>query len=135
MNKWCQKTPPLFLYATINVHMGNCKTKVTTFWENIFVWKKKKKNIPGNLSHCNHSKRQINIITLNDTAWKFEGSYYRVHRVKPYTAKMLREINFEDSWSAKSTILTHLEALNYDFYEFLHFLYAKIHQINKIKPF
>ena len=34
----------------------------------------------------------------------------------------LREINFEDSRSAKSAILTHLEALNFDFHEILHFL-------------
>ena len=32
----------------------------------------------------------------------------------------LREINFGDSRSAKSTILTHLEALIFDFYVFLH---------------
>ena len=29
--------------------------------------------------------------------------------------QILREINFEDSGSAKSSILPHLEALNYDF--------------------
>ena len=34
---------------------------------------------------------------------------------------ILREINYEDFWSAKSAILTHLEALNFGFYEFLHF--------------
>ena len=43
---------------------------------------------------------------------------------------ILREINFEDSWSVKSAILTHLEALNFDFYEFFHFLKADIYQIN-----
>ena len=47
--------------------------------------------------------------------------------------QILREINFEDSRSAKSAILTHLEALNFDFYEFLHFLKAEIYQINKIQ--
>ena len=46
--------------------------------------------------------------------------------------QILREINFEDSWSAKSAISTHLEALNLDFYEFLHFLKAEIDQKNKI---
>ena len=30
--------------------------------------------------------------------------------------QVLREINFGDSGSAKSAILTHLEALNFDFY-------------------
>ena len=32
-----------------------------------------------------------------------------------------REINFKDSKSAKSAILTHLGALNFDFYELVHF--------------
>ena len=47
--------------------------------------------------------------------------------------KILREINFGDSRSAKSAILTHLEAVNFDFYEFLHFLKAEFYQINKIQ--
>jgi len=42
--------------------------------------------------------------------------------------QILREINFWNSRSAKSAILTHLEALNFDFYEFLHFLKAEIDQ-------
>ena len=45
----------------------------------------------------------------------------------------LREINFEDSWSAKSAILTHLEALNFDFYEFLHFLRDEFTKWKKFK--
>ena len=49
------------------------------------------------------------------TVWKFQD-FSIIH--------ILREINFEDSKSAKSAILTHLEALNFDFYEFLHFLKA-----------
>ena len=44
---------------------------------------------------------------------------------------ILREINFWDSRSAKSAILTHLEALNFDFHGFLHFLKAEIYQMNK----
>ena len=46
--------------------------------------------------------------------------------------EILREINFEDSRSAKSAISTHLEALDFDFYEYLHFLKAEIYQMNKI---
>ena len=42
------------------------------------------------------------------------------------------EINFEDFWSAKSAILTLLEALNFYFYLFLHFLKVEIDQINQI---
>ena len=41
--------------------------------------------------------------------------------------QILREINFDDSGSAKSAILTHLEALNFDFNVFLHFLKAEIY--------
>ena len=33
----------------------------------------------------------------------------------------LREINFGESRSSKTAVLTHLEALNFDFYELLHF--------------
>ena len=46
---------------------------------------------------------------------------------------ILREINFGDSRSAKCAILTHLEALNLYFHDFLHFLKAGIDQINKIQ--
>ena len=38
-------------------------------------------------------------------------------------AQILREINFGDSRSAKSAILPHLQALNFDCHEFLHFLF------------
>ena len=49
-----------------------------------------------------------------------------------FTATLiLREINFGDSKSAKSVILIHLEALNFHFYEFLHFMKAEIYKINK----
>ena len=44
--------------------------------------------------------------------------------------QILREINLGDSTSAKYAILMHLEALNFDFYEILHFLKAGIYQIN-----
>ena len=47
--------------------------------------------------------------------------------------QILREINFVDSIRAKSAILTHLEALNFDFYQFLHFWEAEIAQINKLR--
>ena len=40
--------------------------------------------------------------------------------------------NFGVCRSAKYAILTHLEALNLDFYEFLHFLKAEIDQMKKI---
>ena len=52
------------------------------------------------------------------TMWKFKDFS---------TTQILREINFEDFRSAKSAILTHLEALN-----FCTFLRAEIYQIDKI---
>ena len=58
--------------------------------------------------------------------WKF----------KEFSAfKILRETNFRDSRSVKYAIFTHLQALNFDFYEFFHFLKAEIYQINKIQNF
>ena len=47
--------------------------------------------------------------------------------------QILREINFGDSRSAKSAIFTNSEALNFDFYEFLHFQKADFHQIDQIQ--
>ena len=44
--------------------------------------------------------------------------------------QILREIKFEDFQSAKSAILPHLEALNFDYYNVLHFLKAEMCQIS-----
>ena len=57
------------------------------------------------------------------TVWKFHDFFI---------IQILREINFEASWSAKSAILPHLEALNFDFDDFVHFLLVEIYQMNKI---
>ena len=50
-----------------------------------------------------------------------------------FLSQRLREINFGGSRSAKSAISKHLEALNLDFCEFLHFLKAEMYQIKKIQ--
>ena len=47
-------------------------------------------------------------------------------------AQIFREINFGDTESTKSATLTHSEALNFDFYEFLHILKTEIYLIYKI---
>ena len=47
-----------------------------------------------------------------------------------FITQILREIISGNSRSAKPAILTHLEALNFSFCDFLHFLKAKIYQIN-----
>ena len=59
-----------------------------------------------------------------DTVWKFHDFSI---------TQILREINFGDCKSAKSAILTHLEALNFDFYEIVHFLKAQINQKSKYR--
>ena len=46
--------------------------------------------------------------------------------------QILREINFGSSRNAKSVILTHSKAQNFDFYEVLHLLKADIDQNHKI---
>ena len=56
--------------------------------------------------------------------WKF-------HNIS--ITQILRDINLGDSRGAKFAILTHLEALNLDFYEFLHFMNDEIYQIYKIQ--
>ena len=43
-----------------------------------------------------------------------------------------REINLWDSINANFAILTHLQALNFEFYQFLHFLKAAVYQIDKL---
>ena len=56
--------------------------------------------------------------------WKFENFP---------VAQILREIKVGKSRVSKPAILTHLEALNFYSYEFLHFLKAEIHQLSKIQ--
>ena len=63
---------------------------------------------------------KYDFFVLHITVWKFH--YFSITQIS-------REINFWYSRSAKSVILTQLEALNFDFYEFLHFLKAEIYQL------
>ena len=60
------------------------------------------------------SHRSVNsLFKTENFLWKFHDFSI---------AQILREINFGDSRSAKSALLTHFEALNI---EFLHFLKAE----------
>ena len=56
--------------------------------------------------------------------WRFH--YFSITQI-------LREIDFRGSRSAKSGILTHFEALNFDFSEFLRFWKAEISLIDKFQ--
>ena len=76
-----------------------------------------------------HSSVDTYIIVASSSAakstvWKFQNFY---------VTQILCVINFGDSRSAKSAILSHLIGLNLYFYEFLHFLKAKIYLIKKIQ--
>ena len=67
----------------------------------------------------------INAGEKGGTVWKFH--YFSI-------TQNLREIKLGNSRSSKSAIFPHLEALNFDFNAFLHFLKAEIlHQIKKIQ--
>ena len=62
------------------------------------------------------------MTSVHFTVWKFHDFSI---------SDFLREINFEDSESSKSAILTYLEALIIDIYEFLQFLKAEIYHLTK----
>ena len=47
--------------------------------------------------------------------------------------QILREIKIGESWYSKSAVLTHLVTLNFDFYEFLHFLKVEIYHTNQFQ--
>ena len=72
-------------------------------------------------------KLRVGLATLKNTCitvWKFQDFSI---------TQILREIIFGDSRNAKSAILTHLETLNSDLYEFLHFLKPETFQINTMQ--
>ena len=57
-------------------------------------------------------RKNYSYLVHHHTEWKFHDFS---------VTQILHEINFGHSKSAKSAILKHLEALNFDFYGFLHF--------------
>ena len=67
--------------------------------------------------------QQYYLFSIVSTVWK-------VHDFS--ITQILREINFGDSTSAKSAILTHLDVLNFAFYETVHFLKVETYKVNKI---
>ena len=62
------------------------------------------------------SKCQKSIMILDVNFWLFNCRDFTVWKFHDFSiTQILRQINFGDSWSAKSAILPHLEALNYNF--------------------
>ena len=67
----------------------------------------------------------LSDLTWNQICWLFRDQYRTVWKFHDFsTTQILREINFGDLWSAKSSVLIQLEALDFDFYAFLHILKA-----------
>ena len=64
------------------------------------------------------------VVDEESTVWKFQTFSI---------TQILREINFWDSRSTKSTILPHLEAVNFDFYEFCTLDRLKLTKLTKIR--
>ena len=81
----------------------------------------KNRNLRGqrciNQNNCKQQSDQI-------TVWK-------IHDIS--ITQILREIKFGDSRSPKSAIYTHLEALNFDLYEFLHFGRLKFTKLTQFR--
>ena len=71
-------------------------------------------------------RRDGNGVFISDMVHKFHSFSFSITQI-------LREIYFEDFRNAKSAILSHLEALNFDLYEFLDFFESEIYQIDKIQ--
>ena len=68
-------------------------------------------------------------MAADDHSW--ESTVWKFHDF--CITQILREINFRDFQSAKSAILTQLEALNCHLYAILHLLKAVMYQINRIQ--
>ena len=63
-------------------------------------------------------------------------SFYEFHLrliLDFHSVDFLREIKFGEFRVSKSAILTHWEALNFDFHEFLHFMKAEITKLTKFR--
>ena len=73
----------------------------------------------------------VSVLSLcSDKLWYSKNTVWKFHDFS--ITHILREIKFEDSRGAQSAIFTHLEALDFGFYEFLNFCKSTIYQINKI---
>ena len=101
--------------------------KQLTLWEwqdNAGLKFVKQWNLVRRANKITFDKNDQNILVAGMyTVWKFHTFAI---------TQILREINLWNSRGAKSAILIHLEAQEFDFYEFLHFLKAEIYQIHKI---
>ena len=82
-----------------------------------------------NLDMCKFSPFSYSVVNFQ----KFNAKAHSVEISAFFIIQILREINFGDSRSAKSAISLHFEALNFDFYAFLHILKVEISQISKIQ--
>ena len=70
-------------------------------------------------SSAHRDKVNVAIVCKKRWTWKYRKNSHTVWKFHYFSiTKILRKINFGDFRSAKSAILTHLEALNFEVYEF-----------------
>ena len=87
-------------------------------WDVIKIWSRGKFQKFHSVGHYKNSiPREVTKIPSRELCWKF---------MIFLSVRFCCEINFENSRNAKSAIFKHLEAQNFYFYAFLHFLKAKI---------
>ena len=110
--------PSPFYFCFQNLPMIPVRMKNTPFWIRDLR--------PQRICHLPRIRSLVSSIIQKVciTVWKFQDFSI---------TQILREINLWASRSAKCAILTLLEALKFDFNEFLHFLKAEIDQISKIE--
>ena len=97
----------------------NCEN-VTIFFYSDFTWNQ----ILESVFHGFSSKFRVPQTVLKILC---------VEITEFFVIQNLREIKICKSRVTKSAILTHWQALNFNFHEFVYFLKAEIYQINKIE--
>ena len=79
-----------------------------------------------------HNVLQHTVAILVRLDSEYVETHYTAFKLQDISIiQILRQIEIGESRSAKSAVYTHLQALNLDFYEFLHFLKAENCQIDK----
>ena len=73
-------------------------------------------------------KKYIEVCTSFNVQIPLCGNFITFLSLRIYVKSVLRGFT-----CAKSAISTHLKALNFDFYQFLHFLEAEMYQIDKLQ--
>ena len=79
--------------------------------------------VPEKVEHIFHQSRKFTKKNHLGTVWKLQTFS---------VTQILCKIQVDKSRDSKAAILALLEALNFDFHQFLHFLKAEIYLMNEI---